>query len=813
MRLYCNDKIIKKIPAGNKGDVLNLLENVAFLLMEKDRHDVLKQFGDKPMQSVRNVRKFNGPDGSRFIWRQGKHLNGARESEAGDVFLLSYSTHDMQGVDADNLSSDINRKNFYRIKPAGIKEFEEVKKSIRLTNLQYKLSKGNLPAFISGGAGNGKTLVALHRLSNINVTYPGEKTIYLTLTENLRDTASSIYHNIDDSVPFENFGTVHGVFNELLSTSGQGISYHRFRNWYAYEYKREAEIPAIDIWTEIRGTIKGYAGYNWERNISFEMTLISEATRKFLVSQKAIVYCSSDRKTLIPKGFNAEFFNNLNDLVLSSEKSHYEKTMFLKDIEKIKENYEKNKYSIELISRFEYLDMDSDISRFTKSEKENIYDIAIDYQRWLHEEGFRDDNDLALSILKGNFGSIYDFMVIDEVQDLPEIQIKALVSLLKNSDNVVFSGDVHQVLQPNSFSPARLKKLYPDKLKDNYLTVNHRSQGQIVDFTNDLSELRRSYIGSRKIESELREDAVWRSFSPFLLEKTKENIESALRDISRNARAAIAVADEEERRKTEILLGKGLSTANIFTVEEIKGLEFEYVFCLNLIGCHIEHWKEIFDGNARHSGRHRYYFNTLYVAATRARESLCFCENKDLYGIHELKMLFKRTHGVDKYSAASVGLPESFSTSSDWNDAALKLEGTGNHEKAAMYYENAGNKKAAARCRILHDSEAGNSSFDETAARLLEIGENELAGIYAEKAGNYRLGISGYLRSGNVSMEKLEKKYGSKALREFFIDEEMDERDRDILGEIYIIPVISQMEKELGTLAESMKNFTGGNNG
>ncbi|MBN1624771.1 MAG: AAA family ATPase [Clostridia bacterium] len=810
MRLYCNDKIIKKIPQSSRKEVLKLLESAAGLLMEKERHDVLRYFGDKPMQAVKNVRKFNGPDGSRFIWKQGRHLNGARDSEAQDVFLLAYSTHDRQGVDADNLGSDINRRNFYRIKPAGNKEFEEVKKSVRLTNQQFELSKGNLPAFISGGAGNGKTLVALHRLANINRAYPGEKTIYLTLTENLKDTASVIYRNIDDAYPFDNFGTVHGLFSELLADGSQGISYHRFKNWYSYEYEGVRDIPAIDVWTEIRGTIKGYAGDSWNRNLPFDMTLISEPTRKYLISKKVLAYCSDDRKTLIPKGFDDEYFNEINKMVLASDKRPSEMTIYLQDIEKMRKNYDDNKYSGELISRYEYLGMDSDISRFTKLEKEEIYDIALDYQQWLHHEGYRDDNDLALAVLKGNFRNSYDFMVVDEVQDLPEIQIKALVSLLANSENIVFSGDVHQVLQPNSFNPARLSKLYSGRLKDDYLTVNHRSQGQIVDFTNELSDLRRSFIGSRKKKSELREDAVWRSFAPFLLDSTQDNIKSALMDISRNARAAIAVADEEERRNAQILLGPGYSTANIFTVEEIKGLEFEYVFCLNLVGSHLEHWKEIFDGNARHSGRHRYYFNTLYVAATRARETLCFCENKDLYNIRELKELFKSTHVVDAYSAAAVGLPESFSSSEDWNEAAAKLEDTGNFEKAAMYYENAGNESAFGRCGILHDLESGNIDFEEAAALLLDIGENELSGFYAEKAGNTKLWIRGYIRNGNVTAQELEKRFKSSALLEFYNDIETEKKDRDIIEKIYVIPSIENTRDELKSLADNMKKFTGG---
>ncbi|HRX42348.1 MAG TPA: UvrD-helicase domain-containing protein [Clostridia bacterium] len=810
MKLYCNDKIIKKIPAGKKGEVLKLLEEAAGLLMEKDRHEVLRKYNDKPMRSVDNVRKFNGPDGSRFIWKQGKHLSGARESEASDVFLLAYSTHDRQGIDAESISKDINHRNFYRIKPAGQKEFEEVRKSVRLTNRQYEISMGNLPAFISGGAGNGKTLVALHRLANINMTYPGSRTIYITLTEHLKDTAALIYGNIDDAASFDNFQTVHGLFSRLLETSGQGISYHRFKNWYSYEYGDEGEIPAIDLWTEIRGSIKGYAGDSWERNIPFDMTLISENTRNYLLDKGAINYCSDDRRTLVPGKYYNTYFDDLLKEVLSSEKNPADKALYIKDINSIRENHLNRAYEDELVSRYEYLGMDSDISRFTPKEKDFIYNIAIDYQKWLHDEGYMDDNDLALAVLRGGFRNTYDFMVIDEVQDLPEIQIKALVSLLENKGNVVFSGDVHQVLQPNSFNPTRLDGLYSVRLRADYLDVNHRSQGQIVDFTNELSGLRRSFIGSRKIESELREDSVWRSFAPFLLDYEERNIEMALRDVSRNARAAIAVADEEERRRAEAMLGPGYSTANIFTVEEIKGLEFEYVFCLNLIGSHSLHWKEIFDGNARHSGRHRYYFNTLYVAATRARETLCFCEKRSLYGISQLQQLFEKTHKVESYSGAAIGLPESFSTSEDWNIAAARLEGTRGYEKAAMYYENAGNQKASARCRILHELESGIIDDGRAASRLLDLGENELAGFYAEKAGNIKIWIRGYLRRGSVSADELEERYGSKALLEFYLDDETEKRDRDRLKEIFVIPYIESTRNELQKITGSIREFTGG---
>ena len=61
----------------------------------------------------------------------------------------------------------------------------------------------------------------------------------------------------------------------------------------------------------------------------------------------------------------------------------------------------------------------------------------------------------------------FDFVLVDEVQDLTETEIFFLTTLVKTPENIVFAGDIHQMVNFNSFSFDRLKNLYY-KNKINY---------------------------------------------------------------------------------------------------------------------------------------------------------------------------------------------------------------------------------------------------------------------------------------------------------------------------------------------------------
>lgn len=60
----------------------------------------------------------------------------------------------------------------------------------------------------------------------------------------------------------------------------------------------------------------------------------------------------------------------------------------------------------------------------------------------------------------------YDFIVVDELQDLTEKQIYLLYKLVKNPENVLFSGDFNQTMNATYFNTHRIKSLFTLKSKD-----------------------------------------------------------------------------------------------------------------------------------------------------------------------------------------------------------------------------------------------------------------------------------------------------------------------------------------------------------
>ena len=66
----------------------------------------------------------------------------------------------------------------------------------------------------------------------------------------------------------------------------------------------------------------------------------------------------------------------------------------------------------------------------------------------------------------------------------------------------------------------------------------------------------------------------------------------------------------------------------MFTVEEIKGIEKDYIICYNVMSKFKRMWDIILTTDVMRQNQYRYYFNLLYVAITRARQHLCFIEEE-----------------------------------------------------------------------------------------------------------------------------------------------------------------------------------------
>lgn len=330
----------------------------------------------------------------------------------------------------------------------------------------------------------------------------------------------------------------------------------------------------------------------------------------------------------------------------------------------------------------EYKNLSKKYSILNDEQKNEVYKIALKYEEWKKEQGLYDLNDLALMALKKN--KKFDFILVDEIQDLTETEIYFLYNLAKKPENVIFAGDIHQMVSFNSFSFDRLKNLYYKnniKYSMTSLVKNYRSSKKIVELANYITELRKKYIGNLgtddyKEASIIDEGNIIISYVDYSFAEKFQN----------DVNTAIIVSDDEEKEKLSEESG---IKHRVFTVDEIKGLEYRDVVCCNLISKNLWAWNKILSGEAKQDQRYRKYFNLFYVGITRAKKNLIIMEenienNNFLKKIKEFLKLEEKT-----FKKEEIINNTTFSSKEEWMEEGLKLYKLEKFDEAQYAFEQA----------------------------------------------------------------------------------------------------------------------------
>lgn len=341
-----------------------------------------------------------------------------------------------------------------------------------------------------------------------------------------------------------------------------------------------------------------------------------------------------------------------------------------------------------------YLNLSKNYSVLDDKQKIEVYKICKKYNIWKNENLYYDSNDLALICL--NKIEHFDFIVIDEIQDFTEVEIFLLFSLLKNKNNMLIAGDIHQMIAFNSFSFERIRNLYYGENIDFFesmLSKNYRNSKLIVDLANSLADMRKEYIGNKGIE-DYKEN--------FVIEEGTLNISNINFEILKKmnrSNAAILVSDSQDKK---MLLEKGLH--RIFTVEEIKGLEYEDIICFNLISKNLWAWKKIFSKTVKLDQRYRKYFNLFYVGITRAIKNLVIMEEKIDNNplLEKIDKIFNLNNKNDNTVNKIIG-DKLESTKEEWYIEGKKLYKLDKIEEAQEAFINAGDSTWILRKEIEED--------------------------------------------------------------------------------------------------------------
>lgn len=597
-----------------------------------------------------------------------------------------------------------------------------------LSREQFECLDEQQPVILSGSAGSGKTTVGVHRLISIadRVVRPA----YFTYTSFLRDSARLIFNlGAGESAGNVEFNDISGFCRELLQNNHYRVSepvrLPRFIKWYEKIrefYPKLQNRSGVEIWSELRGIVKGFMGEDWLRNRLFKGADLPDKRVRDLLEQQGIIqlldigaYYLEDPRRFRPD--LPELAQLFPDQVIPAEVGRLIERLRSKMFNAVPDN--------PLLDEESYLRVKHKTSYFNETERLEMHRLARQYQSWLEENDLQDENDYArmvLRLINDKRVKPISAMVIDEVQDLTQLQIWMFYRLLENPSKLFVSGDFHQIINPNYFRFENLKSLLwlnGVKFSERRLERNYRSQKCIVALANLMARIRTEYIG--KDGNDYLESGIKEGEKPLLIHD-RELGDWIIENLGRRHYAAIVVSDYVTR---EQLLRRFGDAIRIFTVQEIKGLEYHYVFCYNLLSDFRDEWQEIVAEQGKRQTHYRYFFNLFYVSITRARQVLAVFESdKNHPLLAKISGMFDRT--ADKATIEATF--EVQSSAEDWEADGERLEKLGKYRQAIESYRKAQTATAQhkiSRCEALLLQEEGNNR--DAGEILLELQEYNLA--------------------------------------------------------------------------------------
>ena len=316
------------------------------------------------------------------------------------------------------------------------------------------------------------------------------------------------------------------------------------------------------------------------------------------------------------------------------------------------------------LSKSEYFQLGVRQSIFLENEREDVYCLFTKYLAYLKEKQLFDANILSFEYLPKVIPE-YDFVVVDEVQDVTNIQLLLIINSLHNKSNFILSGDSNQIVHPNFFSWAHIKTLFLlqddihfERLK--ILKTNYRNSAVITNLSNMLLQIKILRFGSVDRESTYLVDAVSEKEGRVVLLNDNDEIKSELDEKTADStKFAILVMTNAEKAVAR----KYFSTPLIFSIKEAKGLEYENIILLNFVSENRKEFQEIIRGvnkdelnkkieYSRAKDKedkdleiYKFYINSLYVAFTRTISNLYIIEQNydhDIFGLLGLRSQSKK---------------------------------------------------------------------------------------------------------------------------------------------------------------------------
>lgn len=347
------------------------------------------------------------------------------------------------------------------------------------------------------------------------------------------------------------------------------------------------------------------------------------------------------------------------------------------------------------LSRKDYRALGVKESIFLDEERDAVYDVFEKYLQFLADNALYDPNIVSHQYLQ-SLHARYDFVVVDEVQDLTNIQLYLILKSLRHSRDFLLCGDSNQIVHPNFFSWSKVKSLFyrQDDLQSDHeliriLNTNYRNSPQVTEIANRILKIKNVRFGSTDKESHyLVESNGHNQGEVLFLQDTTEIRRELDNKTKASTRFAVIVMTAEQKPDAQQHFGTPL----IFTIQEAKGLEYENIILYNFLSQEETRYREISKGvdaadllhdlkYARGKDKtdksleiYKFYINALYVALTRAIKNLYWIESQPKQALLDLLGLGE--------AEASLQLASQNSSLDAWRQEAHKLELQGKQEQA-----------------------------------------------------------------------------------------------------------------------------------
>ncbi|HCN67816.1 MAG TPA: hypothetical protein DIT03_05990, partial [Candidatus Accumulibacter sp.] len=346
-----------------------------------------------------------------------------------------------------------------------------------------------------------------------------------------------------------------------------------------------------------------------------------------------------------------------------------------------------------ILSRDEYRALGVRQSIFAAEQRDRLYELFEKYRAWLVEARLYDLNLVAQEWLS-LAAPRYDFVVIDEVQDITTVQLALVLRTLKKAGHFLLCGDSNQIVHPNFFSWSQVRSLFwkdpkiAERQQLRVLSANFRNGLEATRVANQLLKIKHRRFGSIDRESNFLVQAVGGDTGQVALipdrEATKRELDQKIRQSTQFAVLVMRDEDKIEARRH-------FATPLLFSIHEAKGLEYENIVLYRFISDHRAEFGEIVDGVAaadlevetldyrrakdksdKSLEVYKFFVNALYVALTRAIRNVYVIESDSGHPLVGLLGL----------SVGPITVTAQKSTLEDWQKEARKLELQGKQEQA-----------------------------------------------------------------------------------------------------------------------------------